>query len=228
MKLRGLINLQQIRLFFGCVDLYYQRGQAVARAWPRKSTLPPSDAMLAQRARFRAVVAWTSARSAAQREAWRAFCGPYQGTWTDFAHRTLPPVYHDGALRTVPEFTTACTSTGLPPGRPKLLLSWDVVKYPNVLPLKLLFRRTTPGVDIVPWSFRRWEPEKGLSIIKVFLPTLSDFNPRSPILWNRHLGYAEFQLGPVDYYILGAFIDPGQTDPYRIQSPVRYFAPCSP
>jgi len=94
-----------VRSLAGVVDFYCWRGIPVARLWPRKTTIPPSAAMLASRRAFiqsridlrlvqgHARLAW-SVSSVGKRKAWLDyFTLIFMRTWRNF--KKFPPVITD-------------------------------------------------------------------------------------------------------------------------------------
>jgi len=93
---------EMVRDLSGVVDFYYWRGIPCARLWPRKTTLPPSAAMLGARLAFIQSRKDLRAVSGATRAAWAAsavgvkqawldyYTSIYMRTWRDF--HTFPPV----------------------------------------------------------------------------------------------------------------------------------------
>jgi len=98
------ISEQMVRDMAGVVDFYYWKGIPVSRRWPRKSTLPPSPAMLGARQAFTQsrvdlknvtgpVRVFWAEYSVGKRQAWLDYYTfVYMRTWKDY--QRLPPVVY--------------------------------------------------------------------------------------------------------------------------------------
>jgi len=78
------ISLQMVRDLHGVVDFYYWRGIPVARMWPRKTSTPPSAAMLGARASFTASRSDLKFIDGATRAAWAIESVGKKQAWLDY------------------------------------------------------------------------------------------------------------------------------------------------
>ena len=89
----------------GVTDFYYWKGIPVARTWPRKSTLPPTAAMLGARNSFVQSRVDLRSVSGAAREAWALYSVGKKQAWLDYYtsvymrfwkdYKQYPPVVTD-------------------------------------------------------------------------------------------------------------------------------------
>lgn len=80
---QGILSDGQILGFKGQIDFYYQRGQLVARKWPKPPSGEPTEAVKAERAFFAAVNRSIGLKSEASKEAWKNYVSGTTITWTD-------------------------------------------------------------------------------------------------------------------------------------------------
>lgn len=225
MKLSGMLNLAQVRMFKGVVDVYYHRGRPIARAWPRKPQTNPTPAQVAQRQDFAQVSTWATAVSGDQRTGWTQFAESFPGSWVDYAHHTLHPVAREGALASVPTLIQARIVLNFPAGRNHVHVTWDELAYPALPPLNLLLTFVRQDERTVKWHDTVRVKEKGWRTTIMKAPTLTGFWVAAPNYWNAANGYAWYFIPRKELYVQCAFISPAQTDQTAIQSPVRYFDP---
>lgn len=84
MKLTTLPDTPTIVAFRGVVNFYLWKGIPCARAWPRKSTQPPTAGEITGQERFRAMVVYAGAIDEVQRSAWKRMMPEGVGvTWVD-------------------------------------------------------------------------------------------------------------------------------------------------
>jgi hypothetical protein len=95
-------NSKIIDALSGIVDFYYWKGIPVARQWPRKTTIPPSAAVLASRRAFTQSRIDLRAVSGSVRAAWNISAVGAKQSWLDYYtsiylrmwrdYRLFPPV----------------------------------------------------------------------------------------------------------------------------------------
>lgn len=78
-----LLTEAQILGMKGEVDFYYQRGRTVCRSWPKKRTVPPTAAELANQSFFGRVQNKIKRMSEPNRGQWRDFVRGTNIVWTD-------------------------------------------------------------------------------------------------------------------------------------------------
>lgn len=92
--LKGLLTDAQITGYRGEIDFYYQRGTLVARSWPKKRSIPPSESELENRRFFGAVNTMIREKSPASKEEWRRYVRGTTIAWTDpirwYTHQDNP------------------------------------------------------------------------------------------------------------------------------------------
>jgi hypothetical protein len=89
MKLDRLPDTPTIVAFRGVIDFYLWKGVPVGRAWPKRSTQPPTAGEIQGQVRFRAMVVYAGASDISQQDAFKAMMPDAVGvTWVD-ANRAM-------------------------------------------------------------------------------------------------------------------------------------------
>jgi len=104
------LSMEMVRQLSGVVDFYYWKGIPVARTWPRKSSIPPSAAMLVSRSAFIQSRADLKNVSGVVRGAWASSAVGRKQAWLDYytaiylrifkEQKVLPPVVQNFVITT--------------------------------------------------------------------------------------------------------------------------------
>lgn len=81
--IEGILTEAQILGFRGQIDFYYHRGQLIARAWPKKRTIPPTAAEASNQTFFGQIQTKIRNMPEVARQQWREFVYGKNIVWTD-------------------------------------------------------------------------------------------------------------------------------------------------
>lgn len=179
-KLQGPIDLQKVIAFRGVVDIYYSKGQPVARQWPRTPKQPNTPQQIETRNRMTAAVKWAQEQPLSWAEAWKQ---SNQTPGRSYRDRYLSEAIRMQAyatLKRVPDVvkTELKPADGVNPSHLKITLQ-NGAETPTA-DWYVAVRAQPPGDPALTYYDAGWYTERCIAVYKLYLPIQAGFKLYEP------------------------------------------------
>jgi hypothetical protein len=181
MKLKEAINVVQVESLRGVVDVYYQRGQPVARAWPRKAKQPNSPSQIEARQRLSRASKWGKVQGVEFQIAWQNSNNTPGRSYRDRYLSSAIHVQEYQELKQMP----AITHTELKPANgtsyPRLNLYCRNSHSLRIEDFAVYVRAQPPTDPALSYFDAGWYESRCVALYKLYQPILTGFKGYTPI-----------------------------------------------
>jgi hypothetical protein len=180
MKITGAIDIQQVRALRGVVDVYFWRGQPVARSWPRKPNQPNTPAQVAARARMKAANDWAAAQALSWQEAWRQSPQTPGRSYRDRYMSEALKAAEYMALPTLPDVRRAYVREANGEEPAALMIDFADEAHTNPDDWLVAARAQPPADPALTYYDAGWYMDRCVAAYRLYLPVLTGFRPLVP------------------------------------------------